>query len=107
MLFKGDSIVIIGFKLDNYIANISKFWFDKKGQNTVNVTGETLVPSKYFTSFILGKSLFYAGKIPIFPPFPALCYENICCIQGQTLFSQLFQLNAGKILALCQERNFV
>ena len=46
---------------------------------TVNVTGETLVPNKYFTSFILGK------------------YLQL----GITLFSLLSQLYAGKILYFC------
>ena len=31
---------------------------------------------------------------------PALCWENSCFMLGKTLFSQLFQLYAGKILAL-------
>ena len=41
------------------------------GAFTVNVTGETLVLKKYFVGFLLGKSLLYAGKIPIFQTFPA------------------------------------
>ena len=48
-------------------------------QCTVNVTGETLVLKKIFPN-LLGKCLLDFGK---------------------TLFSPLFQLNAGEILALC------
>ena len=39
--------------------------------STENVTGETLVLKKHFASFMLGKSLLYAGKTPIFPTFSA------------------------------------
>jgi len=35
------------------------------------VAGETLVLKKYFADFLLGKSLPYAGKNPIFPTFSA------------------------------------
>ena len=38
---------------------------------TVNVIGETLVLKRYFADFLLGKSLLYAGKNPIFPTIPA------------------------------------
>ena len=43
---------------------------------TVNVTGETLVPIKYLTSFILGKSLLYAGESPYFPYNPSFMLEK-------------------------------
>jgi len=45
------------------------------------VTGESLVLKKYFAGFLLRKALFYGGKNPIFPTFPAY--------------------NISKILALC------
>jgi len=38
---------------------------------------------------------------------PGLCWENPCFMLGQTLFSQLFKLNAWKILALCWENSFL
>ena len=50
---------------------------------TVNETGETLV-------------LYGAKRF-----FPGLCWENPCFMLGKPLFSQLFQINAEKILALC------
>ena len=50
---------------------------------TVNVTGETLGPNKIFPGFMLGKSLLYVVTISI------------------------FQLNAGKTLALCWENSIL
>ena len=50
--------------------------------HTVNVTGETLVPKKIFPGFMMRKSFLYVGTNPIFPTFPAWCWENPCFMLG-------------------------
>ena len=57
-----------------------------------------LVPNKYFTSFILGKSLLCAGKIPILPTFTALRWNNPLFLFGKYLFSTRLSPVASTVL---------